>query len=60
MNNPTFTITDLTVDEINIILAGLQEVPVAAKISNPLTQKIRQQAEAQVQEFQKSQELAAS
>jgi hypothetical protein len=46
MNNLIFTLTDLSVDEINAILAGLQELP--AKIANPLTEKVRKQAEAQL------------
>jgi hypothetical protein len=36
----------LTVDEINMILAALQELP--AKVCNPLTKKIVEQAEPQV------------
>ena len=46
MNDIKFTLTDLSVDEINAILAGLQELP--GKICNPMTQKIREQAEAQL------------
>lgn len=46
MNDIRFTLTDLSVDEINAILAALQELP--GKICNPMTQKIRQQAEAQL------------
>jgi hypothetical protein len=46
MNDIKFTLNDLSVDEVNAILAGLQELP--AKIANPLTQKVRQQAEAQL------------
>ena len=46
MNDIRFTLTDLSVDEINAILAGLQELP--GKICNPMTQKIREQAEAQL------------
>ena len=41
-----FTLNDLSVDEVNCVLAGLQELP--AKIANPLSQKIREQAEAQL------------
>lgn len=40
----TFT---FTIEEANAILAGLQELP--AKVSNPLTAKIQQQANAQLQ-----------
>jgi hypothetical protein len=36
----------LTVEEINLILAALQELP--AKVSNPLTQKIHEQARPQL------------
>jgi hypothetical protein len=46
MNTITFTLTDFSIDEVNAILAALQELP--AKVCNPLTQKIRQQAEAQL------------
>jgi hypothetical protein len=46
MNEIKFTLTDLTVDEVNTILAALQELP--AKFCNPLTAKIRQQAEQQI------------
>lgn len=49
MNETTITLT-LTIPEINAILAGLQEV--AAKIANPLTEKIRQQATEQLQPSQ--------
>jgi len=46
MNDMKFTLSDLSVDEVNCVLAGLQELP--AKIANPLSQKIREQAEAQL------------
>jgi len=46
MNDIKFTLSDLSVDEVNAILAALQELP--GKICNPMTQKIRQQAEAQI------------
>ena len=46
MNDIKFTLNDLSVDEVNFILAGLQELP--GKICNPLTQKIRTQAESQI------------
>ena len=36
----------LTIDEINAILVGLQEVP--ARICNPLTEKIREQVTQQI------------
>jgi hypothetical protein len=42
----TFTFTDITMDEANLILAGLQELP--AKVANPLTQKIQIQAKSQL------------
>lgn len=41
---------DLSVDETNAILQGLQELP--AKICNPLTEKLRAQAGPQIQAFQ--------
>jgi hypothetical protein len=46
MNDLKFNLSDLTLDEVNAILAGLQELP--GKICNPVSQKIRQQAEAQI------------
>ena len=47
MNDTKFTISNLSLDEVNALLAALQELP--AKICNPMTQKIRTQAEAQLQ-----------
>lgn len=43
--NPTLTF-DLTLNEANALLAGLQELP--AKICNPLSQKITKQAQSQL------------
>ncbi len=40
------TLTDLSVDEVNFILAGLQELP--GKICNPMSMKIKGQAESQL------------
>ena len=37
---------ELSIDEINAVLAGLQELP--GKICNPLTVKIQQQAQKQL------------
>lgn len=37
---------ELTVDEINTVLGGLQELP--AKVCNPLTSKIVKQAQEQL------------
>ena len=37
---------ELTVDEANAILAALQELP--AKICNPLSEKLKQQAAPQI------------
>jgi hypothetical protein len=56
MNDIKFTLNDLSVDEVNAILAGLQELP--AKIANPLTQKVRQQAEAQLPKQETAAETA--
>jgi hypothetical protein len=39
-------IFELTEDEANVILAGLQELP--AKVCNPISQKLVEQAKAQV------------
>jgi len=46
MTTPTFTFTDISMDEANLILAALQELP--AKVANPLTQKLQQQAQSQL------------
>lgn len=46
MNDIKITLSDLSIEEVNSILAGLQEIP--AKICNPLSQKIRAQAEGQL------------
>ena len=46
MNDIKINLSDLSIDEVNAILAGLQELP--AKICNPLSQKVRTQAEAQL------------
>lgn len=54
MNDTKFTLNDLSVDEVNCILAGLQELP--AKIANPLSQKIREQAESQLPKQEAPQE----
>lgn len=43
--NPKLTL-DLTLIEVNTIIAGLQELP--AKICNPLTAKITEQAQKQL------------
>jgi hypothetical protein len=48
--NQTFTIQELTLNEVNAILASIQELP--AKVANPLTEKIRAQAMAQVAKFE--------
>lgn len=50
MNEIKLTLTNLSVQEVNAILAGLQELP--AKVCNPLTQRIQQEAQQQLQEYQ--------
>ena len=47
--NPTFTF-QLTLEETNAILAALQELP--GKICNPLSDKIKSQAQEQINEMQ--------
>lgn len=42
----SITLTNLSIKEVNFILAALQELP--AKLANPLSQKIREEAEAQI------------
>jgi hypothetical protein len=46
MTTTIFTFTDISMDEANLILAALQELP--AKVANPLTQKLQQQAQSQL------------
>ena len=46
-NNTELTLK-ITIEEANLVLAGLQELP--AKVSNPLTMKIQQQAREQLPE----------
>jgi len=46
----------LTMQEANVILAALQELP--AKIANPLTQKITDQAKPQLAEIEAAAKLA--
>lgn len=50
------TIKDLSVDEVNLILNAIQELP--AKIANPMTEKIRTQALQQVAEYERLQKAA--
>lgn len=47
--NPTFTFS-LDLNEANAILAALQELP--AKVANPITEKIRTQAQQQIASMQ--------
>jgi hypothetical protein len=47
--NPTFNFA-LTLEEANIMLAALQELP--AKICNPLSEKIKNQAQEQIAAMQ--------
>jgi hypothetical protein len=47
--NPTFNF-ELSLEEANIILAALQEVP--AKLCNPISEKIKTQAESQIAAMQ--------
>ena len=53
MNEIILTL-NLTVQEVNTIIAGLQELP--AKLANPITRKIQQQAQPQLAEAQNSEE----
>jgi len=50
--NPIFTFA-LNLEEANIILASLQELP--AKICNPLSEKIKAQAQEQIAAMQAQQ-----
>lgn len=55
--NPTFNI-QLTLEEANIVLAGLQELP--GKICNPLSESIKNQAQAQLAAMQAAEQEAAA
>jgi hypothetical protein len=57
MNDPILTLT-LSVNEINAVLAGLQELP--AKVCYPLSQKIQKEAQEQLQQLQPPTEQAAA
>ena len=50
--NPTFTF-ELNLEETNVILAALQEIP--AKICNPISEKIKTQAQEQINALQADQ-----
>ena len=47
--NPTLTF-EFTLNEANAILAGLQELP--GKICNPISEKLKTQAQRQIAEMQ--------
>lgn len=55
--NPTFNF-ELNLEEANIILAALQELP--GKICNPLSEKIKTQAQAQIAAMQAAEQEAAN
>lgn len=55
--NPTFTI-EINLEETNMVLAALQELP--AKFSNPLSEKIKLQAQAQIAEMQTAEQAPAA
>ena len=50
--NPTFTF-ELDLNEANAILAGLQELP--GKVCNPISEKIKAQAQKQIDAMQAEQ-----
>lgn len=56
LDNVRITLAGLSVFEINCILEGLQELP--AKIANPLTKKISDQANMQLPQPPSAQDLA--
>jgi hypothetical protein len=47
--NPTFNF-EINLEEANVILAALQEIP--AKICNPISEKIKAQAQEQIAAMQ--------
>ena len=54
--NPTFTI-QINLEETTMVLAALQELP--AKLCNPLSEKIKSQAQAQIAEMQAAEQQVA-
>jgi hypothetical protein len=51
LNNMTqLTLSELTLEEVNAVLIALQELP--AKLCNPLSEKIRTQAKAQLDAYE--------
>ena len=54
--NPTFNF-ELTLEEANLVLASLQELP--AKLCNPLSEKIKAQAQSQIAEMQAAEQQVA-
>ena len=54
--NPNLTF-EVTLNEANAILAGLQELP--GKVCNPLSQKITEQAKAQIEAMQSLEAMQA-
>lgn len=46
------TFTDISIEEANNILQGLQELP--AKVCNPLSRKIQEQANQQIMQLQQA------
>jgi hypothetical protein len=55
--NPTFNI-EINLEETNMVLAALQELP--AKLCNPLSEKIKSQAQAQIAAMQVAQQEPAA
>ena len=51
-NQINFTFSNITLDEANAILAGLQELP--GKICNPISDKLRNQANEQITKWQEA------
>ena len=54
--NPNLTF-EVTLNEVNSILAGLQELP--GKVCNPLSQKITEQAKEQIAAMQSLEAMQA-
>jgi hypothetical protein len=51
---PTLNLTDLSIDELNIIIMGLVKLPY--ETSAPVVEKVRTQASAQIQQLQSAQQ----
>jgi hypothetical protein len=55
---PTINLTNLSIDEVNVIIMGLVKLPY--ETSAPVVEKVRAQASAQIQQLQSAQQPGAT